>query len=204
MPVSIDDIKDIYAQFRKAQTFAKDRTGFRMPKDFEKHFSERMGRYNQLALKKATGFFLTKWQNINPYEYFTCGFELYSNFTYHQFFEEDIMKLYIRRDKNKKRAIKITKQGMVNSAKFVKAWMSENNKTLNQYMRTREGDHKICIDHYLKNHIDASFLVYLIRKGMTLTDQDRSYIPYIQERYRKISFGLNDLGDFIKKLEEKL
>jgi hypothetical protein len=71
-------------------------------------------------------------------------------------------------------------------------------------MRARDGNQRVAIDHYLKNNIDAAFLVFMIRRGMVLTDQDRSYIPYIQERYRKINFNLNDIEDFLIKVEEKL
>lgn len=202
MPVSMKDIEHIYLQFRKAQSFAKNR-GYTMPKDFEKHF-EKMHGLNKAALIKATGFFLTKWQNISPYQYFLCGFELYSGFTYKMIFKEKILRLYIERDKNKKRQIKITKDGLVKSALFVKGWMKDNNATFNDYMRARNGNQKIAVEHYLENNIDASFFVFMIRKGMMLEDQDRSMIPYIQERYRKLNFGLNDLKDFLVKLEEKL
>lgn len=203
MAISVKDIEYIYRCFRKAQSNFKNR-GYRMPKDFEKHFNERMSEVNKKALIKITGWFITKWSNIDPYTYFSCGFELNNNFSYNKFFDDKVMLLYIQRDKNKKRNINITKQGLMNSAMFVKSWMNENNITFNQYIRSREGDLKLAIDHYLKNKIDASFFVFLIRKGMQLTDQDRSLIPYIQERYRKINFGLNDIEDFLKKMEVKL
>lgn len=203
MTIPIDKIKEIYLQFRKAQSFAKNR-GYRMPKDFEKHFNEKMAEVNRKALIKVTGWFLTKWQNIDPYTYFLCGFELFSSFSYTTFFNEKIILLYIRKDKNNKRDINTTKKGLIKSAKFVKTWMNENNKTLSQYIHTREENLRVAIDHYLKNKIDASFFVFLIKKGMQLTDEDRSLIPYIQEKYRKIYFALNDIDDFLEKLEEKL
>ena len=70
MPVSIEDIEYIYRCFRKAQGDSKNR-GFRMPKDFEKHFNEKMIEVNKKPLMKITGWFLTKWRNIDPYTYFT-------------------------------------------------------------------------------------------------------------------------------------
>jgi hypothetical protein len=202
MPVSMEDIERIYVEFRKAQSFSLDR-GWRMPKNFEDHF-ERMNGLNRKALIKITGFFLTKWQNVNPYQYFLCGFELYSTFTYRMFFNEKILRLYIEKDKNKKRQIKITKVGIAKSALFVKNWMRENNASFGDYMRARNGTQRVAIEHYLENNIDAAFLVFMIRKGMILNDHDRSMVPYIQERYRKINFGLNDIKDFLVKLEGKL
>jgi hypothetical protein len=157
------------------------------------------------AIIKITGWFLTKWQNIDPYGYFMCGFDLYKkNFSYVKFFDEKILLLYITRDKNKKRDINITKKKMIESAVFVKKWMVKNNATLYDYINAREGHLRMAVDHYLKNQIDASFFVFLIGKGMILTDMDRSQIPYIQQKFRKIQFGLNDIRDFIKKLEGRL
>ncbi len=200
--MNIEDIQEVYRAFRKAQSFSLSR-GYRMPKDFESHF-ERMSEVNKKALIKATQWFKTKWSNIDPYEYFLCGFELYKSFSYATFFRENVIKLYIQKDKNEKRKVEITKQGLVKSALFVKSWLTENKKTLGEYMRAREGNQKVAIDHYLKNKIDAAFFVFLIRRGMMLNDDDRSYIPYIQERYRRITFNLNDIEDFLKQLEKKL
>lgn len=203
MSISIKDIENIYIQFRRAQSFANSR-GFRPTKNFEKYFNEKMKEFNKKFLIEITKFFITKWSHINPYIYFQCGFELLKTFSYKNFFNPKIMLLYIQKDKNKKREINITKKGLINSAIFVKEWMRNNNKTFNQYIHHKEGNLKIAIDHYLRNKIDASFFVFLIRYGMNLTDDDRSLIPYIQEKYRKIYFGLNDINDFTKKLEVKI
>ncbi len=204
MPVNIDHIRETYHAFRKAQADFNNR-GYRMPKDFEKHFNEKLAEQNKKKLIKITGWFITKWQNIDPYTYFKCGFDLHGkNFTYMKFFHEKILLLYKTRDKNEKREVRITKQNLINSAKFVKKWMDKNNATLDEYIRTREGNQRIAVDHYLKNKIDATFLVYLMQRGMFLTDTERSVIPYVQKNYRKITFGLNDIKDFVKKLGEKL
>jgi GTP-binding protein EngB required for normal cell division len=77
-------------------------------------------------------------------------------------------------------------------------------RVFGDYMRARNGTQRVAIEHYLENNIDAAFLVFMIRKGMILNDHDRSMVPYIQERYRKINFGLNDIKDFLVKLEGKL
>jgi hypothetical protein len=204
MPVTVDHIESVYRAFRKAQADYHNR-GYRMPKDFETHFNTKFKETNKKILIKITGWFLTKWQNVDPYEYFKCGFELYENrFTYVKFFKEKILLLYKTRDKNKKREVRITKEGLVKSAMFIKKWMDENNSTLEMYMHERIGEQKLAVDHYLKDKIDASFFVYLMRRGMILSDNDRACIPYIHANFRKISFALNDIRDFTKKLGDKL
>lgn len=204
MPVTIEHIEEIYYQFRKAQSDYNNR-GFRLPKDFEDHFNIKFKEANKKALIKISGWFLTKWGNINPYDYFLCGFELYKKgFTYTKFFDEKILLLYKARDKNKKREIEITKKSLIKSALFVKKWMTENNASLYDYINTREGNHRLAVEHYLKNKIDASFIVFLIRKGMILTDNDRALIPYVQENFRNIKYELDGMKIFVRKMEEKL
>jgi len=113
--------------------------------------------------------------------------------------------MYIRRDKNQKREVKVTKKGLIDSAKFVKKYMNDNNiSNLDDYINTREGNRKVAVEHYLKNKIDSSFLVYLLGRGMMLTDMDRGEMPYIQTNFRKLKFNLEDIKDFLKKMEMKL
>lgn len=205
MPVTTDHIERIYFQFRKAQSDHFSR-GFRMPKDFEKHFNTIFKDQNKRALTKITGWFLTKWQNIDPYLYFKAGFELYDKrFSYMKFFKEKILLLYKTRDKNRKRGVKITKQGLIKSAIFVKKWLERNGQsTLEDYINNREGNQRIAVDHYIKDKIDASFFIFLMQKGMILTDTERSVIPYIHTNYRKILFELKEIPDFLKKMEGKI
>jgi len=204
MAVTPEHIEKIYFEFRKAQADFNNR-GYRMPKNFEEHFNAKFSEANKKALIKITGWFITKWNNIDPYKYFMCGFELFNKrFTYTKFFNDKIILLYKTKDKNEKRDIHITKQAMIKSGLFVKKWMEKNSKTLDEYINTREGYQRIAIKHYLDNKIDAAFLVFLIQKGMILTDSERSMIPYVQKKYRKIVFGLRDIEYFVKKLGEKL
>ena len=204
MPVTVEHIENIYHQFRRSQADFNNR-GYRMPKDFEVHFNNRFKETNQKALIKITGWFLTKWQSIDPYNYFMCGFEIYGKgFSYIKFFKEKILLLYVTRDKNKKRQVVITKQGLIKSAVFVKKWMSDNNITLDDYIHAREGHQKIAVDHYLTNKIDASFLIYLITKGLILTDTERGSIPYVQKNFRKITLEFGVMQVFLRKLGGKL
>lgn len=204
MPVTAKHIESIYASFRKAQADFNNR-GYRLPKDFENHFNTKFSTQNQKHLIKITGWFLTKWSNIDPYDYFMCGFQLFDKrFSYAKFFNEKIILLYKNRDKNKKREIRITKESLIKSASYVKQWMKENNVTFDQYLSITEGHRKIAVKHYINNYIDAIFIVFMIEKGMLLSDNDRSMMPYVQSNFRKIKFGLLEIKDFVKKLGEKL
>lgn len=205
MSITTEHIEKIYYQFRKAQSDHFGR-GFRMPKDFEQHFNNKFKEQNKKKLIKITGNFLTKWQNIDPYQYFLCGFELFGkNFSYMKFMQEKILLLYKNKDKNKKREIRVTKQGLVDSAFFVKRYMRKYGlSSLDDYIHKTEGNRKVAVEHYLKNKIDASFFVYLLGKGMILTDNERCDIPYIQTNFRKLKFNLEDLKDFLIKMGEKI
>jgi hypothetical protein len=206
MSVTIEHIEKIYFQFRKAQSDHFGR-GFRMPKSFEQHFNNRFKEQNKKKLIKITGWFLTKWQSIDPYTYFRCGFDLFDKrFSYMKFFHEKIILLYINRDKNKKREIRVTKQALVDSAFFVKKYIKAKGfSNLDDYIHYRKGNRKIAVEHYLKNKIDASFFVFLLGKGMLLTDSERCDIPYIQTNFRKLKFNLEDIRrDFLKKLGDKI
>jgi len=201
----IEQIKNIYFQFRKAQADFNNR-GFRMPKDFEEHFKKKLAPINQKNLIKITNWFNTKWSNIDPYLYFKCGFDLYNkNFTYVKFFNEKILMLYKTKDKNEKRQVRVTKEKLIESAKFVKQYMRDNEiLSLQEYIDTNDGNQKLAVSHYLKNNIDASFFVFLIKKGMKLSDTDRSFIPYISANYRNINVMLNEMKSFLSKIEKRL
>jgi len=204
--MKIENIEETYRNFRKAQADHHNR-GYRMPKNFEDHFKKKLNSINQKKLTKITGWFSTKWSNIDQYTYFKCGFDLYKHrFTYVKFFNEKILLLYKQRDKNDKREIRVNKTKLIESAKFLKKYMSNNEIfTLQEYIDTSDGNRKLAVTHYLKNKIDSFFFVFLLKKGMRLTDIDRGYIPYISKHYRSINVLLaNDLKSFLKKIEERL
>jgi len=201
--MNIEQIEQVYYQFRKSQADFNNR-GFRMPKNFEEHFKKKLSEINQKKLAKITNWYNTKWNNIDPYRYFTCGFELYKKrFSYVKFFEEKILVLYIQRDKNEKRQTRVTKEKLISSAKFIKKYMQDNKiQSLQEYMDTNDGNQKLAVSHYIKNKIDSSFFVFLLKKGMRLSDTDRSFIPYISKHYRIINVMLVDIKPFLDKMEE--
>ena len=202
---NIEQIEQVYYQFRKAQADFNNR-GFRMPKNFEEHFKKKLSAINQKKLATITNWYNTKWSNIDKYRYFTCGFELYKKrFSYVKFFEEKILVLYIQRDKNEKRQTRVTKEKLISSAKFIKKYMQDNKiQSLQEYMDTNDGNQKLAVSHYIKNEIDSSFFVFLLKKGMRLSDTDRSFIPYISKHYRIINVMLVDIKPFLDKMEKMI
>ncbi len=195
----------VYVCFRKAQAEANNR-GYRIPKDFEKHLNERMSDKNKTILILVTGWFLTKWQNIDPYRYFQCGFELFKTFTYVHFTDPRVMKYYIQRDKNIKRYNRLSKKRIIQSLKFVKDYMSDNGiMSFNIYCMTQKHNRSLPVRHYLENKIDKFFMVWLIKEKMVLlTDDERSIMPYIVESYRQIVDKLDNIKNFLIEVRKKL
>lgn len=197
------DEQDVYVAFRKAQSRFHSRP-YRLPKEWDKHFNERMSKKNRDALILASKFFNTKWRNINMDRFFDVGFDLFKKgFTYVRFFDPKVMALYMERDKMHKRNLDLHKASFIRSAKFIKEkWGSGR---LKSYARTRIGQESVPIRDYIRGDIDQFFLTWLIReKYLILEDLDRVQIPYIVEKYRDYLAKLDDMKDFIDKVKEKL
>lgn len=206
--MDIERIKTTYYYYQKAKSDALNR-GFRMPKDFNAYL-ENMNSANKEKLIKVSNNFLTKWSNIDQYRYFTCGFKLFNKtFSYIKFLDDRILNYYITLDKNKKREITNIKKDLIVSAKHVKKWVNDNSKTLYDYIQTedKENGRKLAVTDYIKGYIDTSFFVWLLTKGLILTDTDRGYLPYADEfgeTYRKILFEIRNMTNFMNALEEKV
>jgi len=196
---------DVYYNFRKAQSESKGR-GFRMPKDFDSHLSNKFSDNNKEALLLATKYFNTKWSNINPYRYFQCGFELFKTFSYLKFFDPRVMRLYVQRDKNRKREMEVNKKQIVQSVKFIKNHMKAHDiHMIRDYLQMKNGERKVIVDHYAQGFVDKYLLVWLVKKGkLVLTDDDRACMPYIVHQYRDIGEKLEEINGFMRKVGEKL
>lgn len=197
--------EEVYIAFRKAQSQAKNRP-YRLPKDWDTFYKNRMSKSNRENLELITGFFNTKWKNIDPFRYFSCGFELYKSFTYAMFFRSNIINLYMRKDKHLKRDLNNCKKGMISSLKFVKEFMNKKEiPNINRYCGKKVDRLSLPIRHYLKNNIDKFFIVFLIRYGyLQIDDDERSVIPYVVENYREIITKFEEIPDFILKIKEKM
>ena len=196
---------DVYYNFRKAQSESKGR-GFRMPKDFDSHLEKKFSEKNREALLLATQYFNTKWTNVNPYRYMQCGFEMFKTFSYVKFFDPRIMRLYVQKDKNIKREMNVNKKAIVESVKFIKRFMKENNiHMLRNYLQMKNGHKKVIVDHYVHGSIDKYLLVWLVKTGkLVLNDDDRACMTYIVHQYRKIGEKLQEINGFMRKVGEKL
>lgn len=187
------DIEDIYVAFRRAQSKAKNRP-WQMPKNFEAHLEKRMAKKSVEALELSVKYFNTKWSNIDPEKYFDCGFELFKSFSYNQFFDPRIIKLYIEKDKNVKREIGDVKDRMKKSSKFVKRFIDRTPRIrgLKAYGNTRKDGVNLAVKHYLDNRIDKFFLAHLINKGIVnLNDDDRALIPHVTDSFRDLLEMIN-------------
>ena len=196
---------DVYSDFRKAQAESKNRP-YKLPKDWESHFNNRMSKKNREALVLATKYFNTKWDKIDVFRFMQCGFELLKTFSYTQFFDQRIINLYIHKDKHIKRDAKLTKEGVVDSLKFVKTYMKDNGTiSISRYCMIEKNGTRLAVRHYIDNKINKYFIVWLISMGMLhLTDDERAQMPYIIEQYRNILAKLKGSEKFLNKLKEML
>jgi len=198
--------EEVYESFRIAQSQFIGRP-YRLPKDFDKHFRERLSEKNREALVYATKYFSTKWEGIRPVDYFACGFELFGkNFSYIKFFEKKIMHLYIQRDKIKKRNDALCKKSIVDSMKFAINYCKKNNiATIGRYCMLESNGHSLPVRHYLDNKVDQYFLVILCTAGLLqFREEEIAYIPYITQRYREIVMALDDIEPFTKQIKERI
>ena len=196
---------EIYTQFRKAQSLAKGKP-FRLPSDWDTFKNKRISVVNVTHLDRATGYFNTTWSNIDPLTYMQCGFELYKTFTYHMFLKPQIISLYIEKDKQKKRRIKINKESLLESIGFIRDTVGS--KELNGYSKLQiyckmmDGDQRVIINHYLHNNIDPLLFVYCIYyKYIKMNDNDRILCYNIINRYRELLPLMFEVEDLIKSKE---
>jgi hypothetical protein len=71
-----------------------------------------------------------------------------------------------------------------------------------KYCRKRVDNRSLPVIHYIENKIDKFFIVYLIRKGfLLLQDDERAYMPYVVDNYRDIVLKFNEISDFINRID---
>ncbi|MFW6129967.1 MAG: hypothetical protein ACOC56_02210 [Atribacterota bacterium] len=193
---------DIYCIFRKCQGRCLGRP-YRLPKDWNSHFENKLKGKNKECLETITKYFNTKWSNIDPEMYFSCGFELFKNkFSYSKFFDSRILKLYITKDKLHKRNKNNFIEDIERSIKFVSDYLNEKDTgiftKLQYYGKLKIGNISAPVVHYLKNKIGEGFLVYLMEfRYLSLEDHEINKIPYVLDNYKKILVN-------VKKIKKKL
>lgn len=196
---------DVYIAFRKAQSNFKNRP-YKLPKDWESKFQS-FSKQNQDALTKAAQYFSTKWHNIDIDKFMKLGFELFEHkFTYTKFFDNRLLNYYINRDKNEKRNIQLSKQKIIESAKWIKEYMKQyngNGSLLLKYCNMHNNNQKVAVEHYLKGYIDGYFLAWLVHRGyLQLQEIEKNEISYAN--LRKIKINLESVKDFMFQVENNI
>ncbi len=182
-------IQEVYETYRRVQGRCLGRP-YRLPKDFNSWYINAPSA-TQTNLDTITKFFNTKWQNIDPDEYFSAGFAIFKTFSYHQFLNPKVMNFYIDRDKMKKRTLMGCKSDIIKFNKFIQ--VEHKCVTYQDYCAMKSGELSQPIADFLSNKIGKYALTHLIyRKFLILQDHERGLISIITSNYR----------DLVAELEE--
>lgn len=201
--------EEVYISFRRAQAFAKNRP-YRLPKNWDKHFNTKMNKVNREALTKLSEYTITKWSNIDIDRLMQYGFELWKNFSYHQFLDRRLMSYYIEKDKLMKRSIKISKQKILLSFMYIKKYMKDNQlidgyNILQSYCKLKDNHQRVIIRDYIKGKIDNILLIYCIhKKYLVLTDLERIQVFNITNKYNEYEAEMLKIKNVIEKMEKEL
>ena len=195
---------DIYCAYRQAQAEFHNRP-YKLPKNWEK-FKKRITKKNLENLDLITSKFNGTWYKICPHTYFRTGFSIFGKkFSYIKFFEKIILTKYMQNDRLQKRDLKLNKKDLIDSAKFIRKFMSRKNPSpklslARQYSVLTEGEQSLPVIHYIRGHLDKYFLIWLMRRGLIkITDDERDQIPDIVDNYREYLAVLDKPGmsDFL-------
>ena len=196
---------DVYVAFRKAQSNSLNRP-YRLPKDWDSHFNNKMTSYQREILRKMVRYLATHWTNIDINRYFKYGFELWKGFTYKHFFEEQLIKYYIHKDRILKMNINNFKKDTIEKCKWLKSYMVENNiKTLKEYGHNTNGLESVPVLHFIKSNINIYVLTYLmVKKYLILNDDNLLYLNDYLNNIRKTKFEIYDNMLFFEEIDKKL
>jgi hypothetical protein len=198
---------ELYVLYRKTKDLFDRKSYITKKVIIPKTFPKSMKESTIKKYEKLSGLFKTRWTSINPKEYFEAGFEYRKTFSPDNFFDEEVMKIYIANDKSKKRRLKSSKEALVKTGKFIMDFLKDKEYKgflpLQFYCNCKEGKQKIIISHYLKNEVDGLFIVYCIKKDyLKLTDEEREKIPHIVDNFNAARKELKELEGFIEKIED--
>lgn len=197
---------ELYITYRKIQS-EKLSKGYMIPKDFDVWFNKQKKEIKD-GITNLTGFFNTKFHNINSELYIRCGFEIWKNFTYHQFTDEKVIKLYKIRDKSIKREGEAFKKSYVESIKYIlKIIRCKECSNISDYFdKYSKMDNGIKpIQDFLKNKICKYMIVYLIlNEYLVIDDFDKNYLSIIKNNYGDYVKEIKSNKTFICKLFQKV
>ena len=198
---------DVYVAFRKAQAYSKNKP-YRLPKNWTVFKNSRLSSKNLEFLQKLTDYFNTKWSNICIDDYMQYGFELYKNFSYHQFFKQNVIDLYIEKDKQKKRLFNNLKQSIKKTFDYLdtlKINPKNGYTVLQHYCKLKDDNLKCIITDYIQNKINPLVFVYcLYYKYLTLTDIEKENVYYITNNYRELLAKMFKLKSYIQGFENEI
>jgi len=184
-------IQEIYNMFRKCQGRFKN-CGYKLPKNWEHHYKNKMSTENKLNLEQITTFFNTKWSNIDPEKYFDIGFDLFGKtFSYKRFFDVKILRHYIVKDKAKKLEEEEIEKNIINDLKYVSRLFdkkdSSNFSKILLYCNQIEDDLPLPVKHYIENKISKVFIIALLKMKILKCDSlELSKMPYVRASYHSI------------------
>lgn len=174
-------IQEVYETYRRVQGRQLGR-GYKLPKDFNEWYMN-APKPTQDGLDMVTKYFNTKWQNVVPEDYFAAGFNLWKNFSYHQFTNPKVLNMYIDKDKLKKRSLMGCKADLTKSRSYIVA--THGVLSPNEYCRMADGKLSQPVSDFINNKIGPYFLSWLIYKRLlVLQDHERSMVSLITNNYR--------------------
>lgn len=200
-------IENIYLTYLRMKAESKNR-GYRLPKDpslsIEKLKQKNEKNYEKL--ETLWKFFNTKWTDIDLERYFHCGFELFPNFTYVNFLNDKIIKLYIQKNKVEKFHTELNRKTLLKTFKYLKTYFKEHNiNSLQEFCSIKEEFEHILIREYIKGNIDPYTLIYcILRKYAQLSVEEKQRIYDIINKITTFKKYVLENWKLFMKLEEKI
>lgn len=196
------DEQDIYISFRTIQCDILNRK-FNVPKNWDDFFNNKLKPEQREVLRKMVRYLATTWSNVDVDKYFKYGFELWKTFSYHQFFNTQLINYYIQKEKNKKIKNDNTKKALIESAKFVRKFIIDN-KLLNleEYCNIKNGFQSLAVKHYVEGNLSQHFIGYLIY--IKYVDINEEKLNDIYEKWDVIRNEIISILDFLNEINRKL
>ena len=197
---------NVYVCFRHAQAQAKGKP-YRLPKDWETFKETRMSANNKRFLNQTVLFLNTKWHNVNLNDFMETGFELWKNFSYHQFQDTKVIELYKRKAQVHMRKLRIDKETVLTSLKYIKKYMSDKENLngyskLETYCKLKDGHCHIVYQDYIQGKIDNLTMTFLLfKRYLKLGDTERGNMTVFMNNYRELVESMKELQKFIEKAE---
>lgn len=182
------DVLTVYVKFRLARMEAT-KTYRRMPKNIKEHY-ENLNDSQKFHFENITKVFNESLYDIDPYDYFICGFELYGpkGFSYNRFLHSDVIATYRQKEKSKNLQMRYLVESFKKSYDFMKNYMEKKSYRSSMfiaYCNLYENDMKAPLYHFKISYVNKYFLCWLIEcKYLILTNEERSDIQSVMEKYR--------------------